>query len=391
MVTFDLPPESVVAAEPTAPKRPRARKRTDREQWRHDTLIKQLLNPTIVAETALLLEQQANEVFAAFKPRNGWQDWLASTIATLIIRINRSERIERKLRDYASYRALDFWEDDQKLAVETIATRIARDPAKVVAQLRATPAGVDWLLARWQILARVEATGWGDDLRTLAAHLTGNDAAVDPAAPGFVAGRITALAEYRDRVAEADTIARGLVEADLNDDAVPNLAKLRRYVRSLHRQLKWYVDQFHVEHPDRWDDPARRPAIYGPAVEEYRPRNPNHFEGKEHFAPAEPTPPAATADHEINETKPPSPPSTHENNETKPTPAASVERKPATKPSAPAPAPFSIEPPVVVHDYSNERGRNHSRALRPGEHSREYARRVKAARRRTNLALAELT
>ncbi len=124
-----------------------------------------------MAETAALLEQQTRDIHAAFKPRNGWQDWLTSTIATLMLRINRSERIERKLRDWASYRAIDFWEDDQKLAVETLVLRIGREPSKVVAKLRETPAGIDWLLARWRFLARVEPSQWGDDRRDLAASL----------------------------------------------------------------------------------------------------------------------------------------------------------------------------------------------------------------------------
>ncbi len=110
---------------------------------------------------------------------------------------------------------------------------------------------------------------------------------------GFVAAQIDGLEALRERVVEADAIIRGLVEADLHDDGVPGLAKLRRYVRSLQRQLKWYVDQFHVEHPDRWDDPRRRPAAYGPVVEAYRPPNPNHFEGATP-EPARPSSPKST-------------------------------------------------------------------------------------------------
>ncbi len=248
--------------------------------WRRDGLLKHLVAPPVVAETAGLLEQQVSDIHSAFQPRNGWQDWLTSTIATLILRINRSERIERKLRDWASYRAIDFWEEDQKLAVETLAGRIGKEPAKVVAKLRETPAGIDWLIASWRSLGRVEPQDWTDEERELAARLVGHDAAVDPSSAGFGATMIAGLEDQRERVKEADAIIRGLVEADLHDDGVPGLAKLRRYVRSLQRQLRWYVDQFQVEHPDRWDDPRRRPAIDGPAVEEWRPRNPNHFKGK---------------------------------------------------------------------------------------------------------------
>ena len=374
MVYIDLPPAAETPPDssgtPPAGQAPLSVKRA----WRREQVIRQLSNPHVVAESVGLLEQQVSDIRSAFAPRNGWQDWLTSTIATIMLRINRSERIERKLRDWASYRAIDFWEDDQKLAVETIALRIGHEPARVVAKLRETPAGIDWLLARWRLLEPVEPIRWTDLQRDLAAQLTGG-AAVDPAGPGFVAATIADLTAYRARVVEADAITRGLVEADLNDDAVAGLARLRRYVRSLHRQLKWYVDQFHVEHPDRWDDPRRRPAIHGPAVEAYRPRNPNHFEGV--AQPLIPEPSLAPVAAPAAETKPTTPRSPLENTE--------------TKPFAPVPASPIPVPPPVVHDYATERGRHHSRPHRAGDPSREYARRQKAARRRTDLALAEIT
>ena len=382
MVYVDLPPEVEGEQAPVAPARAGRRPLSPKRSWRRDKVITQLVDPVVIGETAGLLEQQVGDIRSAFKPRNGWQDWLTSTIATIMLRINRSERIERKLRDWASYRAFDFWEDDQMLAVETVAPRIGKEPARVVAKLRETPAGIDWLLARWRTLARVAPRDWTDEQRELAARLVGGDAGVDPAGEGFVAERINALTEFREQVAQADAIIRGLVEADLHDDGVPGLAQLRRYVRSLHRQLKWYVDQFHVEHPDRWDDPRRRPASEAQPHNEWRPPNPNHFEGKADspVVVAEPAPTPAAPPRD--ETKPFATGANHAIGETKPFRAGSVPRTDQTKP---------LEPPVFVQDYSNERGKHHSRPLRAGEAPREYARRQKAARRRTNLALAELT
>ena len=100
---------------------------------------------------------------------------------------------------------------------------------------------------------------WTDERRELAYRLLGGDERVDPATPGFAAAQLESLAADRGRVEEADAVLRGLVESDLSDANVPDLNKLRREVRSWHRQLKWCADQFHVEHPDRWDDPMRRP------------------------------------------------------------------------------------------------------------------------------------
>ncbi len=147
MVTIELPPEVAADAGPYAAQRPGRPLLTHQQDWRLQGLVKHLVDPTVVAETAGLLEQQTADIHAAFQPRNAWQDWVTGTIATIILRINRCERIERKLRDLASYRAIDFWEDDQALAVETVALKIGKEPAKTVARLRETPAGIDWLLA----------------------------------------------------------------------------------------------------------------------------------------------------------------------------------------------------------------------------------------------------
>ena len=250
-------PQTAATDRPEKPTRRTQRVLSERTADRKARLVAQLVNPAVVAEDVTLLTDQANSIDQAFKPRNGWQDWLTSTIATIMVRLNRCERIERKLRDYASYRAIDFWEDDQIVEVETLATKLERDPAQVVANLRTTPAGLDWLLKRWRFLGQNEPNHWTDEQRTLAGRLS----AEDPTQPGFVANEIAELEAIRDKVEAADAILRGLVEADLSDAKVPGLAALRRYSRSLHRQLKWSIDQFHVEHPDRWDDPTRRPAF----------------------------------------------------------------------------------------------------------------------------------
>ena len=124
----------------------RARRVTaERSAQRRAKLLEYLQNPVIVAEDVEALNSQANSIYLAFKPRNGWQDWLTSEIAVIMVRINRCTRIERRMREYAGYRAIDFWEDDQKVQVETLALKIHRDPARTVAKLRLTPVGCDWL------------------------------------------------------------------------------------------------------------------------------------------------------------------------------------------------------------------------------------------------------
>ena len=234
--------QTVVNDTPEKPARRSKRVLSERTAARKEKLRAGLTEPSVVVEDVDLLNNQNRDIFFAFKPRNAWQDWLTGTIATIMVRINRCDRIERKLRDLASYRAIDFWEDDQVLEVETLASRIDRDPARVVAKLRQTPSGLDWLLKRWRLLETVKPEHWTDEQRALARQLVGGDSESDPTRLGFAAEQVGELEAQRTRVEEADAILRGLVEADLSDDAVPGLAKLRRDVRSLHRELKWYVD-----------------------------------------------------------------------------------------------------------------------------------------------------
>lgn len=289
----------------------------ERTAERRARLLEYLQNPVIVAEDVEALNASANSIYLAFKPRNGWQDWLTSEIAVIMVRINRCTRIERRMREYASYRAIDFWEDDQKVEVETLALKIHRDPARTVAKLRLTPVGCDWLQSRWRLLSRTNPTEWTEEQHNLASVLVGGDPSVDPTAPGFAAGQVAELEARWLRVKEADEVARGLVEADMSDD-IPNLSRLRRYQRGLQRQMRWYVDQFHVEHPERWDDPNRKPAFIAQACID------RERERARTWSFAEPAP-------DLNETNP-APAADHANCE--------------TKPSAPQPAAKPIFPPI---------------------------------------------
>ena len=357
---------------------------SERSASKRVRLLEQLTNPVVEAEDVEGLTDQDNGIDSVFKPRNAWQGWLTSQVAIIMVRIDRCSRIERRLRDYASYRAIDFWEEDQKLEVETLAVKIDRQPARVVAKLRQTPAGCEWLLTRWHILANVAASDWTDVHRTLAGRLVGADPVVDPAAPGFAAEQVAELQAQRIRIAQADEILRGLVEADLSDSGVPGLAGLRRYARSLHRQLLFYLDQFHGEHPDRWDDPRQKPASAAPkfADRERERKSTRSFAGaKPQGDETKPTPVAATkpeVDREtgFDETKPIRSDSRRENDETKPI-ARSEAAFAGTAPGAEA----LILEGLRCIEHANERHevRDRSRRVDP---AREANRRKKMARQR---------
>ena len=82
--------------------------------------------------------------------------------------------MERKIRDKIAWRALTFWDDDQRLAVERSAARLARDPARIVGELRITPQGCDWLIQRWGMLAAIaDRQVWNEAQQKIAYNLLG--------------------------------------------------------------------------------------------------------------------------------------------------------------------------------------------------------------------------
>ncbi len=169
------------------------------------------------------------------------------------------------------------------------------------------------------------------------------------------------------------------------NDTIPGLSKLRRYSRSLHRQLKWSIDQFHVEHPDRWDVPMRQPGtIASDLIREELCRKPKWSSRPPTPRIVETNPLAgANADphHENDETKPSCPEPPPANDETKP----SVRVELIARLAAAVPPPVAEAAPGFVHDDSNEQ-------IRPVDRPRranlvlEATRRAKANRRRVALA-----
>ncbi len=317
MVTIELPPEVETApateatAEPTAARRGQRPPLSARRGWRRDVVVKLLVNPTPVAETAELLEQQtgrhprrlpAPERLARLDHRrpsppsssgstapSGSSASCATSPPTAPSTSGKTTRRSRS-RPWPS--------------------SSARSRRRRVARLRADARRGRLVAAALAAPGPGRAAAWTDEQRTLAARLVGGDPTRSTRRDAGLRRRAGSPTWKRPR-------ARGRGRRDRpraggggpQRRRVPGLARLRRYARSLHRQLKWYVDQFHVEHPDRWDDPRRRPAIYGPAVEEFRAPDPNRFEGKPTplYPVITPPDPAATTAPANGRTKPAEP------------------------------------------------------------------------------------
>ncbi|WP_435019702.1 hypothetical protein TA3x_001434 [Tundrisphaera sp. TA3] len=194
--------------------------------------------------------------FHTLNPRNYWQAWLADDAARTTLRLDRLARIERRERDRIALRAETFWDDDRRAEAEEIGARLALDPARSAERLRRTPHGCDWMIGRWELLAREveQGRGWTEAHVALAHDLLGTPADFRAEPPGrgpspadLAAREIAGLRARRAEVAEADALDRALAMADMGEASTPELRQLRRHESALHKRLRWTLHQLHVE------------------------------------------------------------------------------------------------------------------------------------------------
>ena len=234
----------------------------------------------MVSESAELIKARALAMFDSLAPQDKFQTWIINRVALLTIRVDRSERMERRARDKVCLRALLSWDVDREAEVERLGARLAGRPEEVAQELRRTKHGCQWLIRRWKMLAHAADANksWSDNQARLVFDLLGTplafregtqpglelddqgrviDEATDPAA---VARRqIEALEGRRDLVAEIDEVERHLAESDLSHDANAECRRLRRYETKLHREIRWSIAQLQSDVFDRRTRPDLRP------------------------------------------------------------------------------------------------------------------------------------
>ena len=215
---------------------------------RRAQLVASLLGSGAKAEDATGLAPGHLGAYYAFKPQNDWQNWLAGQVALLTFRIERNQRIERRVRELAALRAIDCWEIDQASLAEATAAKLVKNPEKARAALWTTLAGCDWLLARWAELETDDIGGWTTEQRTLA-HQIYPFESERMTRPGAIADHVDQLREQRARMVEADAVERALVEADLADHLGPAVRAVRSAGRALERRLDWCLKEVRTPSP----------------------------------------------------------------------------------------------------------------------------------------------
>ena len=238
----------------------------------------------VAAEDADRLQLRAEEIYKAFKPYTDYQAWQVDRAAVITLRIERLERMERRVRDKVCLRAELTWDDDRRLEAEVLGGMLAKKPSETVEILRRTPHGCDWLIGRWALLAHAADTNpqntWSPEQTAIAFDLLATPPAfrvgvnkpgaaidergrvLDPGDDSAAVARrmVDELVEHREVVRGLDEVERALVEADLDLDNCAELRRLRRYESTLHRRLRWTVAQMQYQGPLGNPDPGLFPT-----------------------------------------------------------------------------------------------------------------------------------
>ena len=282
---------------------------------RANALTHGLCATVIAPEDIESIQKRSEEIFEAFKPYTDYQVWNVDRAAIITLRIERAERMERRVRDKICLRAELTWDDDRRLEAEVLGGVLARKPAETVEMLRRTPHGCEWLMTRWAMLAYAadsQGGDWTPEQTALAYDLLatpllfrigkkpgtsidfkGNviEKADDSAA--LARRMVDELQERREAVRPLDDVARALTEADLDHDTSAELRRLRRYESALHNRLHWTVKQIQFQGPPGKPDEGLRPVWKveeAPAPEKPEPKSPEEKAIEAHD-PTSPCPP----------------------------------------------------------------------------------------------------
>ena len=223
-------------------------------------------------DEAEALRVRVAEWHATLKPADATQRWFVDEIARTTLKLDDSTRVERALRDLAAIRAETCWEADRRLEVEVIARKLSIRPSEVVASLRRSVQGCDFLIERWLMLAHVfdRDGAWTADQVSMAFDLLGTPAEVRGADPclklddagrpievfgndaSFARAEAARLRSIRENLLDLDEFDRSTTAAGLADASTLELRRFRRYVSSLQSRLKWCLKQLDLaksEHP----------------------------------------------------------------------------------------------------------------------------------------------
>ena len=168
----------VVTPDPTSPVQRSGGPRTaeGKDVSRRNALKRGLRSKLVFPDdVADLVEKRTRDFFAEFSPRSTYEEVLVRDMATASIRFERCASLSVADLIRVVDRAESLWEPDRRALAEDLASRLSKEPSRIVAGLRRTLQGTDFLVENWELLAEIarETGRWDDAQRGLAFDLLG--------------------------------------------------------------------------------------------------------------------------------------------------------------------------------------------------------------------------
>jgi hypothetical protein len=271
---------------PTIPRRgggPRTaegKEKSRRNALKHGLCAKVLLPDEMAAAVAQRTEEFADE----WEPASPYEDWLVGEIALATTRLDRCAAMALADLRRVMQRASLIWDKDRRMLAEDLGVRLGKEPTRVSRALQRSRQGCDWLIERWEGLARaLEAGGaWDEDQRRLAFDLLGvphtvrDDRGKVPPAKDLAGLARLAASEIarlrRDQelsLIELDEAERAMSASGMPMSEDRETARLRKYEASCRRALLLAHSEFKrirkSSRPARSSDP--RPKLSKPAAD----------------------------------------------------------------------------------------------------------------------------
>ena len=147
-----------------------------RERSRANSL-KEGLNSKVVftQEMTNAILEKTNILTEEFKPETPYERMIIGEMAIARAKLEHASRLIIEDIDRPLFRALNFWEYDQKTNAIKMRTRLAKHPERIANALAGSKAGADLCIGYWSELAAIlDSTGdWNEQQRRLAFDLLG--------------------------------------------------------------------------------------------------------------------------------------------------------------------------------------------------------------------------
>ena len=230
------------------PKTPEGRDKCRWNSMKHGLCAKTLTPEGLAANAGKWAADLADEL----APVTPLQVFMVAQMGLAAARLERCAQLSAVDLQRVIDRAGLCWDDDRRMAVEDLAVKLPKDPARVSRALRRCKQGSDWLIERWEGLAMaLRAHGrWTEAQRSLAFDMLGvapelrdGDYLV-PAADdegnlaALIMGELNRLRQRRDStLTELDSAEREMTAwgMPLEEDAAT--ARLRKYESACRRDL----------------------------------------------------------------------------------------------------------------------------------------------------------